>query len=289
MIRPSSLIASLAIAGSVCLSPLEGQSLSEKANLQIEQLRYDGPDVNPLDYNTMSIYVEATVTYGGTDAIINEDSRLIAGCWMNTEAASAEKPGKLWSDWESSNCFNNDWIHSPDFPPGCGEHLIDKSLLSVRRLSCQNGAPAMPRCFQSTQPNRFIGWAAGGAWHLTDGLTFGDVSVRQALPSGELPCKRHFLLHGTVEGLEVGDSLEFHADVPHPETGTLVPWDARMTPSTGSILPKAPQIADAPPTPQRSSGGRTRRPAHSNGTARRPSRRRSPTSTTRAARRAASI
>jgi hypothetical protein len=244
MIRPSSLIASLAIAGFVCLSPLEAQkSLSEKANLQIEQLRYDGPHVNPSDYNTMSLYVRATVAYNG-DLTILENSRLIAGCWMNTELASAEHPGKQWWDWGAS-CFNNDYIYSPDFPRQCGEHLISIPLTpESRRLGCQNGAPAMPRCFQSTKPNRFVGWASGGAFHLKDGPFFNDVGTRQALPTGEISCHRHFRLRGLVEGLEPGESLQFHADVPDPVTGVDKPWDRSFTATSDSSLSNAPQIAE---------------------------------------------
>jgi hypothetical protein len=231
----------------VCLAwslPLEGQkTLSEKAQLQIRGLSYDGPDVNQFDYNSAYLYVRATIVYEGDQTIINDGSKIIAGCWMNTELASSQDPGKDWSDWGAS-CFNNDYIYSPDFPHRCGEHLINKNLKETLSLSCQNGAPAMPRCFQSTKPNRFIGWASGGAMHLNDGLFFNDVGTRRALPPGEIPCHRHFLLHGIVEGLEPGESLQFHADVPDPVTGVDKPWDRSFTATSESSLSNAPQIAE---------------------------------------------
>lgn len=247
MIRTYCLIASIALVSSVSLWPVEADHLSEKAKLVIQELRYEGPDVNPSDYNTANLYVRATVVYGGDETIINPDSRIIAACAMNTEKSSAEKPGKQWWDWRAHSCFNNDHINSPDFPHQCGEHQIDKKLSETRRLGCQAGAPDMPRCFQSTKPNRFIGWASGGARNLTDDLGYDDVAVRQALPPGEIPCRRHFELQGRVEGLEQGDQLQFHADLPNPATGAVEAWDVTIQPSTGTLLNRkngSRQIAD---------------------------------------------
>lgn len=75
----------------------------------------------------------------------------------------------------------------------------------------------------------------------TLGASHVDKSV---LPAGATTCQRFFRLRGSVEGLEIGDWLQFHADVPDPATGATVPWDVRITPSTGTSLRDAPQIAE---------------------------------------------
>lgn len=244
-----SLLGSLALL-SFHSEVTEGQQPSSEKGLFFLDISYDPAEaeISAADPSVARLYVRALVRYEPTDeqaaeVTTHDDTQVLAQCFLNTEADSAQKPGKNWLDTDVS-CFSLDWRQTPDYPEVC---VANRVFLHSEgnTVGChQLGSERLNRCFNSTQPNRYIGWATGGLAPIGQFTNSGQLVIKDVLPSGAISCHRFFRLRGTVEGLEVGDWLKFHADVPDPATGAIVPWEATITPSTGISLPKAPQIAD---------------------------------------------
>lgn len=244
-----SLLASLVLT-SFLSGATNGQIPTNEKGLFFVELRYDPAEaeISAVDPSRARLYVRSLVRYAPTDeqkaeVTTHDDTQVLATCFLNTEADSAQKPGKSWLDTNVS-CFSLDWRQTPDYPEVCVANGVFLHSEDNTVACHQLGSERLDRCFNSTQPNRYIGWATGGLSPIGALTKLGSLVIKDVLPSGAIPCERFFQLQGRVEGLDIGDWLEFHADVTGPTTGTTAPWDARITPSTGTLLPKAPQVAE---------------------------------------------
>lgn len=137
--------------------------------VQIENASYypSNPQPSSFDYNTVGIGVAGRARYICTREQFDNRSFLTIGCYMNTEAASAEKPGKDWRNTAVSCTSNEGPNQSPDYPTGCPHvpalHLIEvweeTGDLGALVLNCDQHSLLNPihRCFNGTQPNGYVG------------------------------------------------------------------------------------------------------------------------------------
>jgi hypothetical protein len=228
------LACALGWIGFVCPAAAQSESF-----LVIQEPHYDpaNPQPSPADHNTVSVYARGRGRYVGSLSDLDEASQLVVACFMNTEAASAEKPGKDWRD-TSVSCWNNNVIQSPDYPHLCGEHQPALPLLDTFRelgtlqglfLDCLGGGGFISRCFNSSQPNQYVGWVSAGT--TLSGQR--GVAVKFDLPFGETACHRYFDLGGSVEGLERGDEVRLVVSLPSVSTGTVEDWKVVLDTSRG--------------------------------------------------------
>lgn len=245
----SRLLGSLPLVGALFIIWLAPQALGQC--VELVGVAYDPPSPQPssVDYNTVMIGVDGAARYSCTRAEFDERSVMTIGCFMNSETASAQKgPDKNWRDTEVTCISNKGPSQIPDHPDGCPHNpslrLIEKwqqtGSIEDLFLTCDqhSGQNAIHRCFVS-RGNQYIGWATAGVTTATAGRSHTDKVV---LASGETICQRYFHLHGRVEGLEIGDSVDLEIDAPHPITGIVETIPKTLSPATGTALSDLPQV-----------------------------------------------